>query len=162
MHPDSYSLLSPRRECRRYQGILAVQTVELLRNRSTFKSVSSMPFLNKVRVSGLSRTACEADLRGAFSGLNVTTCQLIVTKANVSRGFGFVTFGSEIDTQTALSLDGTQFNGKILQVVKAQPRSERKQTQVQVPIISHRKITLDPVKKASKFAYKTKQKDGDG
>ena len=79
----------------------------------------------KLYVGNLSYDTSEADLREAFEadGRTVTDVAVIMDReTGRPRGFGFVTMGSAADAQAALSLDGTQLQGRTIKVNEAQDR----------------------------------------
>jgi cold-inducible RNA-binding protein len=83
---------------------------------------------NKLFVGNLSFETTENDLQDAFSAHGaVTEASLIMDRmTNRSRGFAFVTMGSEEDAQKAIAaLNGKDMGGRALTVNVAKPREER-------------------------------------
>ncbi len=83
---------------------------------------------NKVYVGGLSWNTDNAGLETAFSSFGQIEEAIVITDRETgrSRGFGFVTFGSEEDAEKALSLDGSELDGRNLKVSLAREREPRR------------------------------------
>lgn len=82
----------------------------------------------KLFVGNLSFNTTEGDVLDLFKQAgNVTACELIQDKfTNKSRGFAFVTMGSEQEAQAAISqMSGKELDGRALTVNEARPREER-------------------------------------
>lgn len=83
---------------------------------------------NKLYVANLVFHATEADLEDHFSKVGaVREVKLILDKmTGKSRGFAFITMGSDDDAERAISeLNGKQFEGRALAVTEARPREEK-------------------------------------
>lgn len=79
----------------------------------------------KLYVGNLSYDTTEGDLRAAFeaTGGTVTDVAVIMDRdTGRPRGFGFVTMASPGDMQNALSLDGTDLQGRTIKVNEAEDR----------------------------------------
>ncbi|MCS7048435.1 MAG: RNA-binding protein [Verrucomicrobiae bacterium] len=82
----------------------------------------------KLFVGNLSYNTTEGDVLELFQQVGtVQTCELIVDKfTNKSRGFAFVTMGSEAEAGQAISrFNGYQLDGRSITVNEARPREER-------------------------------------
>ncbi len=82
----------------------------------------------KLFVGGLSWNTTDAGLRNAFAPYGEITEAKIVTDRNTgrSRGFGFVTFVRDEDTQAAISkMHGSNLDGRSITVNEAQERRPR-------------------------------------
>lgn len=83
----------------------------------------------KLYVGNLSFELSEDELKDAFAGdgREVREVAIIMDRATGrSRGFGFVTMGSDRDAQSAITaLDGQELGGRRLRVSEAQERSDR-------------------------------------
>lgn len=82
----------------------------------------------KLYVGGLSYGTTEESLNNYFSQAgSVASAQIMSDKmTGRSRGFGFVTMGSDDEAQNAVSmLDGKEFEGRTLKVNEARPMTER-------------------------------------
>jgi RNA recognition motif-containing protein len=83
----------------------------------------------KLYVGNLSFELSEDELRDAFAGdgREVREVAIIMDRATGrSRGFGFVTMGSDRDAQSAITaLDGQELGGRRLRVSEAQERQDR-------------------------------------
>ena len=80
---------------------------------------------NKLFVGGLSWGTDDDSLRIAFEQFGEVTDSKVITDRETgrSRGFGFVTFASEADAQSAIeSMNGTELDGRRLNVNEAQDR----------------------------------------
>jgi RNA recognition motif-containing protein len=83
---------------------------------------------NKLFVGNLSFQTTENDLQDAFAAYGkVTETNLMMDRmTNRSRGFGFVTMGSDEEAQAAIAgLNGRDLNGRAITVNVARPREER-------------------------------------
>ena len=76
---------------------------------------------NKIFVGGLSWDTDSNGLRTAFEGFGAVVEATVVTDRDSgrSRGFGFVTFEESDAVQQALSLNGTDLDGRSIRVDKA-------------------------------------------
>ena len=79
---------------------------------------------NKLFVGGLSWNTDNAGLENAFSSFGDIQEAKVITDRETgrSRGFGFVTFANAEDADKALSLDGTELDGRNVKVSIAQDR----------------------------------------
>ena len=80
----------------------------------------------KIFVGGLSWDTNDQGLNEAFSRFGDIEEAKVITDRETgrSRGFGFVTFGSEEAVQTAVSeMNGTELDGRTLKVDQANERS---------------------------------------
>jgi len=83
---------------------------------------------NKLFVGNLSFNTTENDLQDAFAAHGtVLEANLMMDRSTGrSRGFGFVTMGSDAEAQTAMTaLSGKSVDGRALTVNVARPREER-------------------------------------
>jgi cold-inducible RNA-binding protein len=83
---------------------------------------------NKLYVGNLSFNTTETDLQDFFAQAGpVTEVMLVQDKfTGKSRGFAFVTMGSDADAQNAITqFHGKPFDGRNLTVNEARPREER-------------------------------------
>jgi cold-inducible RNA-binding protein len=83
---------------------------------------------SKLFVGNLSFETTENELQDAFSAHGaVTEADLVMDRTtNRSRGFAFVTMGSNDEAQKAITaMNGTELNGRALTVNVAKPREER-------------------------------------
>ena len=82
---------------------------------------------NKLFVGGLSWNTNNAGLEAAFSPFGeITEAKIIMDReTGRSRGFGFVTFASEADAKKALTLDGTELDGRSIKVNVAEDKPRR-------------------------------------
>lgn len=83
---------------------------------------------NRLYVGNLSFHTTEDSLFQAFSQIGeVTEAKLVIDReSGRSRGFGFVSMGTESDAQKAISeLDGTDLDGRPLRVSIAEERKPR-------------------------------------
>ena len=82
---------------------------------------------NKLYVGGLAWATNNDGLEKAFSSFGTIEEARVITDRETgrSRGFGFVTFADENDAQKALSLDGTELDGRELKVNIAQEKQRR-------------------------------------
>ena len=84
--------------------------------------------MNKLFVGGLSFNTTENDLQDAFAAHgSVTEVNLITDKmSGRSKGFAFVTMGSDAEAQAAIeALNGKSLDGRNINVSIARPREER-------------------------------------
>ena len=82
----------------------------------------------KLFVGNLSFNTTEGDVLDLFKQAgNVTSCELIVDKfTSKSRGFAFVTMGSQEEANAAISqMNGKELDGRALTVNEARPREDR-------------------------------------
>ena len=82
----------------------------------------------KLFVGNLSFNTTEGDVLDLFKQAgNVSSCELIVDKfTSKSRGFAFVTMGSQEEATKAVSeLNGKELDGRALTVNEARPREDR-------------------------------------
>ena len=82
----------------------------------------------KVFVGGISWDATDQDLNELFSEAGEVSEAVILQDRETgrSRGFGFVTFASDSDAQTAIEkFNGHEFQGRPLTVNEARPREDR-------------------------------------
>ena len=79
---------------------------------------------NKIFVGGLSWGTDDAGLRAAFEGFGAITEAKVIQDRDTgrSRGFGFVTFESSDALNEALSLNGTELDGRSIRVDRASSR----------------------------------------
>jgi len=83
----------------------------------------------KIYVGNLSYEVTEEDLRLALEPFGqVESATIIKDKySGQSKGFGFVEMASKAEGQSAIDgLNGTELNGKTLNVNEARPRTERR------------------------------------
>jgi len=81
-----------------------------------------------IYVGNLSRETTEDDLRQAFEALGqVESANIIKDKfSGESRGFGFVEMADQSAATAAISgLNGTELNGRTLNVNEARPRTDK-------------------------------------
>ncbi len=76
---------------------------------------------NRLFVGNLSWNVDDNGLRAAFEKYGeVTNCRVITDReSGRSRGFGFVTFADEADTESAKEMDGTEIDGRSIRVDSA-------------------------------------------
>lgn len=81
---------------------------------------------SKLYVGNLPFSSTEADVEALFSSYGEVVDVKIITERDTgrSRGFGFVTFGSQKDAEEALTLNGHDMNGRRLVVNVAREKSE--------------------------------------
>jgi RNA recognition motif-containing protein len=84
----------------------------------------------KLFVGGLPYAMQNAQLQELFAQAgNVVSATIIVDKfTGRSKGFGFVEMGSEEEAQAALSLNGTDVDGRSIIVNEARPQEDRPRT----------------------------------
>src|SRR6266481_4287821 len=83
---------------------------------------------NKLFVGNLSFNTTEGDILDLFKQAgNVSSCELIVDKfTNKSRGFAFVTMGTQEEATKAIAdFNGKELDGRALTVNEARPREDR-------------------------------------
>src|SRR5580698_10387972 len=83
---------------------------------------------NKLFVGNLSFNTTENDLQDAFAAHGtVTETNLVMDRTtNRSRGFAFVTMGTNEEAEKAISaMNGVEMNGRAMTVNVAKPREER-------------------------------------
>jgi cold-inducible RNA-binding protein len=82
----------------------------------------------KVYVGNLSHTVSSADLERLFAQHGTVESANVITDRSTgrSKGFGFVEMGSSAEAQAAITaLDGTELDGRTLNVSEARPRPAR-------------------------------------
>jgi RNA recognition motif-containing protein len=82
----------------------------------------------KLFVGNLSFNTTEGDILDLFKQAgNVSSCELIMDKfTNKSRGFAFVTMGTQDEATAAISqFNGKELDGRALTVNEARPREDR-------------------------------------
>ena len=82
----------------------------------------------KLFVGNLSFNTTEGDILDLFKQAgNVSSCELIVDKfTNKSRGFAFVTMGTQEEATKAIAdINGKELDGRALTVNEARPREDR-------------------------------------
>ncbi|MCX7824414.1 MAG: RNA-binding protein [Verrucomicrobiae bacterium] len=82
----------------------------------------------KLFAGNLSFNTTEGEILDLFKQAgNVTSCELIMDKfTNKSRGFAFVTMGSQEEANAAIAqFNGKELDGRKLTVNEARPREER-------------------------------------
>lgn len=83
---------------------------------------------NRLYVANLSYQTSEAELEAAFQEAGtVSSVQIVLDReTNRSRGFGFITMGSDAEAQAAIEqLNGRDIGGRELRVSEARPREDR-------------------------------------
>ncbi len=82
---------------------------------------------NKLYVGGLAWATDDAGLKDAFSKFGTIEESKVITDRETgrSRGFGFITFADEESAEKALSLNGTELDGRELKVNIAQDKPRR-------------------------------------
>ncbi len=81
-----------------------------------------------IYVGNLSRDTSEDQLRQAFEGYGAVDTVNIITDrySGESRGFGFVEMPNKNEGEAAIAgLNGTELNGRSLNVNEARPRTQR-------------------------------------
>ena len=80
---------------------------------------------SKLFVGGLSWETTDDTLRQAFEAYGEVTDAKVISDRETgrSRGFGFVTFNSPSDSESAKQLDGTMLDGRTIRVDNATERS---------------------------------------
>ncbi|KAK8209519.1 hypothetical protein IWZ01DRAFT_520425 [Phyllosticta capitalensis] len=82
-------------------------------------------------LGNLSYDATEGDIQDFFDGCEVTNVRIVEDKLDHRpKGFGYVEFGSVDGLKKALSLSGTQFQGRNIKVSVAEPPKDRVETRV--------------------------------
>jgi len=85
---------------------------------------------NRLYVSNLSYQTTETELQEHFQQCGtVSSVQIVLDReTNRSRGFGFITMGSDAEAQAAIDqLNGQSLDSRSLRVSEARPREERPQ-----------------------------------
>lgn len=83
---------------------------------------------SKLYVGNLSYDTTQQAVQGLFAQTGVVSEVVLVQDRDTgrSRGFAFVTMGSETEAQTAISVNnGKEFEGRALIVNEAKPREDR-------------------------------------
>ncbi len=83
---------------------------------------------NRLYIGNLSFQASNDTLREAFSAFGEVTDAHVVTDrdSGQSRGFGFITMGSEAEAKAAMTaMDGQMLDGRALRVNEAEERQQR-------------------------------------
>jgi len=83
---------------------------------------------NKLFVGGIAWATTDASLRAAFEQAGtVEEATILMDRATGrSRGFGFVTMGSEEEANAAIEMwDGKELDGRAIKVNIAKPRDDR-------------------------------------
>jgi RNA recognition motif-containing protein len=83
---------------------------------------------NRLYIGNLSFQASNDTLREAFAAFGEVTDVHVVTdrETGQSRGFGFITMGSDQEAKTAMtSMDGQMLDGRALRVNEAEERQQR-------------------------------------
>ncbi len=83
--------------------------------------------MNRLYVGNLPYRTTEEELREAFEAHGeVVDVNIIKDRmSGVSKGFGFVEFGTDAEAKAAMeALNGTQFGGRTLRVDEARPRND--------------------------------------
>lgn len=86
----------------------------------------------KLFVGGLSYSVTNSQLEELFSQVGkVESVNVIIDRySGQGKGFGFVEMASEEDTQNAIkTLNGTDFNGRKINVSEARPQEDRRDNQ---------------------------------
>ena len=80
----------------------------------------------KLYVGNLAYNISDDQLRDAFARFGIPDSARMITDrdSGQSKGFGFVEFSDEQVARNALSLNGTEFGGRVLTVNEARPRNE--------------------------------------
>lgn len=80
----------------------------------------------KLYVGNLSYNTSEDQLNDLFARFGTPASAKVITDraSGQSKGFGFVEFTDDQVGKTALSLDGTEFNGRRLTVNEARPKND--------------------------------------
>ena len=80
-------------------------------------------------VGGLAWATDDSGLRAAFERFGEVEDAKVITDRDTgrSRGFGFVTYGTDADAETAMkAMDGTQLDGRSIVVNEARERKPRR------------------------------------
>ncbi len=83
---------------------------------------------NRLYVANLSYQTTESELEQAFQQCGTVSSVQIVKdrETNRSRGFGFITMGSDAEAEAAIEqMNGKEFDGRGLRVSEAKPREDR-------------------------------------
>ncbi|HYB52528.1 MAG TPA: RNA-binding protein [Thermoanaerobaculia bacterium] len=80
----------------------------------------------KLYVGNLSYNVSDDQLRDLFARFGSPESAQVITdrSSGQSKGFGFVEFSNDEEAKAAMSLNGTEFNGRNLTVNEARPRKE--------------------------------------
>lgn len=81
-----------------------------------------------IYISGLSYNVNDADLNELFTEYGEISSARVITDRETgrSRGFGFVEMPNEVEAQKAIDeLNGVEYDGKVISVSVARPRTER-------------------------------------
>lgn len=83
---------------------------------------------NKLYVGGLSWNTDNAGLETAFAVFGDVEEAKVITDRDTgrSRGFGFVTFADQADAEKALSLEGSELDGRTIKVSIAHDKESRR------------------------------------
>jgi len=118
------SVITELKRSNRYLAELAeMETVEnSVENMPNTTAVTDNQY--KLYVGNIDYTATEAELASHFANQGrVVGVNIPVNRYNgKTRGFGFVTFGSREEAEQAISLHGTEFKGRQIQVNFAKER----------------------------------------
>ena len=116
------NVITELKRANRYVAELAeIETVENVSEKPDVKGTDNQ---YKLYVGNIDYTATESELAEHFSSQgNVVSVNIPVNRYNgKTRGFGFVTFGSREEAEQAMSLHGTEFKGRQIQVNFAKER----------------------------------------
>jgi RNA recognition motif-containing protein len=83
---------------------------------------------NRLYVANLPYQTTESDLESHFQQCGtVSSVQIVMDReTNRSRGFGFITMGTDAEAQSAIEkLNGAELTGRQLRVSEARPREDR-------------------------------------
>lgn len=82
----------------------------------------------KLYVGNISWHSTDADVLEHFKEFgDVRSAQIVTDKeTGRSKGFGFVEMGTPKEAEAALAADGTQLNGRVINVSFARPKSEKR------------------------------------
>jgi RNA recognition motif-containing protein len=96
--------------------------------RKTKQPHSSFLMGNRLYVANLSYQTSESELEEVFQQAGtVSSVQIVMDRdTNRSRGFGFITMGSDAEAEAAIEqLNGKDLGGRELRVSEARPREDR-------------------------------------
>jgi len=96
--------------------------------RTTKQPHSSFLMGNRLYVANLSYQTSESELEEVFQQAGtVSSVQIVMDRdTNRSRGFGFITMGSDAEAEAAIEqLNGKDLGGRELRVSEARPREDR-------------------------------------
>jgi len=85
--------------------------------------------MNNILVGNLSSNVTERDIRSLFENYGAVQRFKMMTdrSSGLSRGFGFIEMKTDAEAVEAIvALNGTDLNGKLLQVNRARPQLHRK------------------------------------